>query len=183
VLNKYIFGSAIAAAIIFTGCSSKSPTVDTSAKKTEAPATTSDSSTATTTTATTTTTTTATTAAAPTVDAISEAQSKIQTVLFDLDKFNIRADMQAIVDDNAKVAGGVDAKIKLEGNADERGSDEYNYALGLKRANSVKAAYAAKGVAEARMSTVSFGEGNPVCKESNEECWAKNRRVDTKLEK
>lgn len=173
MLNKYIFGSALAAAIIFTGCSSKSPEVDTSAKKTETPATTSASST----------TAATTTAAAPTVDAISEAQSKIQTVLFDFDKFNIRADMQAIVDGNAKVAGGVDAKIKLEGNADERGTDEYNYALGLKRANSVKAAYAAKGVAEARMSTVSFGEGNPVCKESNEECWQKNRRVDTKLEK
>lgn len=173
MLNKYIFGSALAAAIIFAGCSSKSPEVDTSAKKTEAPATASSASS---------TTTTATTAA-PAVDAIAEAQSKIQTVLFDFDKYNIRPDMQAIVDGNAKVAGGVDAKIKLEGNADERGTDEYNYALGLKRANSVKAAYAAKGVAEARMSTVTFGEGNPVCKESNEECWQKNRRVDTKLEK
>jgi len=172
MLNKYIFGSALAAAIIFAGCSSKSPEVDTSAKKTEAPATTSSASSATT-----------TTAAAPAVDAVAEAQSKIQTVLFDFDKYNIRPDMQAIVDGNAKVAGGVDAKIKLEGNADERGTDEYNYALGLKRANSVKAAYAAKGVADARMSTVTFGEGNPVCKESNEECWQKNRRVDTKFEK
>ncbi len=169
MLNKYILGSALAAAIIFTGCSSKSPEVDTSAKKTEAPAPTTSASSATT--------------AAPAVDAVAEAQSKIQTVLFDFDKFNIRTDMQAIVDGNAKVAGGVDAKMKLEGNADERGTDEYNYALGLKRANSVKAAYAAKGVAEARMSTVTFGEGNPVCKEHNEECWQKNRRVDTKLEK
>ncbi len=174
MLNKYILGSALAATIIFTGCSSKSPEVDTSAKKTEAPAPTTSTSSATTETA---------TVAAPAVDAVAEAQSKIQTVLFDFDKFNIRTDMQAIVDANAKVAGGVDAKIKLEGNADERGTDEYNYALGLKRANSVKAAYASKGIAEARMSTVTFGEGNPVCKEHNEECWQKNRRVDTKLEK
>ena len=117
------------------------------------------------------------------VDPIAEAQSKIQSVLFDFDKFNIRADMVAVTEANAKLVTGVSAKAKLEGNADERGTDEYNYALGLKRANSVKAGYVAKGVAEAGISTVSYGEGNPVCKESTEECWAKNRRVDTKLEK
>jgi peptidoglycan-associated lipoprotein len=166
MLNKYIIGSALAAAIIFSGCSSKSPEVDTTAKKTETAATSTG-------------TTTATTA----VDAIAEAQSKIQTVLFDFDKFNIRADMQPVVEGNAKLSGSVEAKVKLEGNADERGTDEYNYALGLKRANTVKAAYGSKGIAEAKISTVTFGEGNPVCKESTEECWAKNRRVDTKLEK
>jgi len=169
MLNKYIIGSALAAAIVFSGCSSKAPAVDTSAQKTEtaAPAASSSSS----------------TTSAVAVDAIADAQSKIQTVLFDFDKFNIRADMQPIVDGNAKLSGSVDAKVKLEGNADERGTDEYNYALGLKRANTVKASYASKGVAEAKISTVTFGEGNPVCKESTEECWAKNRRVDTKLEK
>jgi len=165
MLNKYIIGSALAAAIIFSGCSSKSPEVDTTAKKTEtaAPAT--------------------STTTAPAADAIAEAQSKIQSVLFDFDKFNIRADMQPVVEGNAKLSGSVEAKVKLEGNADERGTDEYNYALGLKRANTVKAAYGSKGIAEAKISTVTFGEGNPVCKESTEECWAKNRRVDTKLEK
>lgn len=165
MLNKFILGSAVAAAIIFTGCSSKSPEVASSATNAGSAASSASSSTA------------------PAVDAVADAQSKIQTVLFDFDKFNIRADMQPIAEANAKVVGGVSAKVKLEGNADERGTDEYNYALGLKRANSVKAAYAAKGVAEASISTVSFGEGNPVCKESTEECWAKNRRVDTKLEK
>jgi len=167
MLNKYIIGSALAAAIIFSGCSSKTPEVDTTAKKTETAA------------GTTSTTTTAPVA----VDAIAEAQSKIQSVLFDFDKFNIRADMQPVVEGNAKLSGSVEAKVKLEGNADERGTDEYNYALGLKRANTVKAAYSSKGIAEAKISTVTFGEGNPVCKESTEACWAKNRRVDTKLEK
>ncbi len=169
MLNKYILGSALAAAIIFSGCSSKAPAVDTTAQKTETAAPSASSGTS--------------TAPIATVDAVAEAQSKIQTVLFDFDKFNIRADMQPIVEGNAKLSGSVDAKAKLEGNADERGTDEYNYALGLKRANTVKAAYASKGVAEAKMSTVTFGEGNPVCKESSEACWAKNRRVDTKLEK
>jgi hypothetical protein len=77
---------------------------------------------------------------------------------------------------------GADALRDCDGTEFPR-TDEYNYALGLKRANSVKAGYVAKGVAEAGISTVSYGEGNPVCKESTEECWAKNRRVDTKLEK
>jgi peptidoglycan-associated lipoprotein len=170
MLNKYIIGSAMAAALILTGCSSKTPTVDTTAQKTENTNSNSGTSTATT--------------ANTVIDAVADAQAKIQTVLFDFDKFNIRADMQPIVEGNAKLTSALtDAKVKLEGNADERGTDEYNYALGLKRANSVKAVYVAKGVADAKISTVSLGEGNPVCKESTEECWAKNRRVDTKLEK
>ena len=173
MFNKYILGSALVAGIILSGCSSKEPTVDTSAKTTtEAPKAVTEAP-------------KAAEAVAPviSVDPIVEAQSKIQSVLFDFDKFNIRADMVAVTEANAKLVTGVSAKAKLEGNADERGTDEYNYALGLKRANSVKAGYVAKGVAEAGISTVSYGEGNHVCKESTEECWAKNRRVDTKLEK
>lgn len=168
MLNKFVLGSALAAAIIFTGCSSKSPTVDSSSQTGGASASNGAGS---------------GTSTASAVDAVADAQAKIQSVLFDFDKFNIRADMQPIAEANSKTAGAVDAKVKLEGNADERGTDEYNYALGLKRANSVKAAYVAKGIAEAKISTVTLGEGNPVCKESTEECWAKNRRVDTKLEK
>ena len=178
MLNKYILGSALVAGIILSGCSSKEPTVDTSAKTTtEAPKATVEAPKAAE--------QKVAEATAPmvSVDPIAEAQSKIQSVLFDFDKFNIRADMVAVTEANAKLVTGVSAKAKLEGNADERGTDEYNYALGLKRANSVKAGYVAKGVAEAGISTVSYGEGNPVCKESTEECWAKNRRVDTKLEK
>ncbi len=182
MLNKFILGSAVAAAIIFTGCSSKSPEVDTSAQKAVSNAATS--------TAAETGATKTGVAADATADAakmaaekLANAQAQIQSILFDFDKYNIRADMQAVVDANAKVSSELEAKVKLEGNADERGTDEYNYALGLKRANTVKAAYASKGVNEASISTVTFGEGNPVCKESTEECWAKNRRVDTKLEK
>ena len=174
MFNKYILGSALVAGIILSGCSSKEPTVDTSAKTTtEAPKVVEATAPK----------VVEATAPVVTVDPIAEAQSKIQSVLFDFDKFNIRADMVAVTEANAKLVTGVSAKAKLEGNADERGTDEYNYALGLKRANSVKAGYVAKGVAEAGISTVRYGEGNPVCKESTEECWAKNRRVDTKLEK
>ncbi len=177
MLNKFIVGSALAAAIIFTGCSSKSPAVDTSSQKTEPSSSSSSSSTSTAPAV-------VETKNASMVDEFADAQSKIQAVLFDFDKFSIRADMEPIAAANAKLAAPLSsAKVKLEGNADERGTDEYNYALGLKRANTVKATYVSKGVAEAKISTVTFGEGNPVCKESAEECWAKNRRVDTKLEK
>jgi peptidoglycan-associated lipoprotein len=174
--NKFLIGSTVVAVMMFAGCASKEVTTTEAPKVTPAPVvkeavvpTTTDT--------------------APVVaagSALEIAQSKLQTVLFDYDKYNIRPDMQAIVDMNAKVSGGSEiagAKVKLEGNADERGTDEYNYALALKRANAVKAGYEAKGIATANINTVSLGEGNPVCKESNEACWSKNRRVDTKLEK
>ncbi len=112
-----------------------------------------------------------------------EIQSKFQTVYFDFDKFNIRADQQEKVKADAEVAKAAPAelKIKLEGNCDEWGSDEYNFALGLKRAKSVKEALVAEGVDAARISMVSYGESNPVCTEHTKECWAKNRRVDFKV--
>lgn len=69
-------------------------------------------------------------------------------------------------------------KIRLEGNCDEWGSDEYNVALGLKRAKSVKDALIEDGVSESKIITISLGESNPVCQEKNEECWKQNRRVD-----
>jgi peptidoglycan-associated lipoprotein len=172
--NKFLIGSAVVAAMLFAGCASKEVTTAEAPKVVPASTTNGGAS---------------STATAPVVSAASAleiAQGKLQTVLFDFDKYNIRADMQAIVDANAKISSGSEiagAKVKLEGNADERGTDEYNYALALKRANAVKAGYEAKGVAAANINTVSLGEGNPVCKESNEACWSKNRRVDTKLEK
>jgi len=71
--------------------------------------------------------------------------------------------------------------IKVEGNCDEFGSDEYNFALGLKRANAVKAALVNGGVNADTISMTSLGESNPICLEKTQECWAKNRRVDFKL--
>ena len=71
--------------------------------------------------------------------------------------------------------------IILEGNCDEWGSDEYNFALGLKRAEAVKKAIVAEGVDASRVSMVSFGESSPTCTDKTKECWAQNRRVDFKL--
>lgn len=110
-------------------------------------------------------------------------EAKLQTIYFDFDRFNIRTDMQDEVENDVNIAKTTASAfmIKLQGNCDEWGSDEYNFALGLKRASSVKKALVSDGVDEKRITMVSYGESNPVCTEKTKECWAKNRRVDFKL--
>jgi peptidoglycan-associated lipoprotein len=71
--------------------------------------------------------------------------------------------------------------IRVEGHCDERNTLEYNLALGQRRANSVKNYYSALGVKKGAVSTVSYGEERPVCRESYEGCWGRNRRADTAL--
>jgi peptidoglycan-associated lipoprotein len=114
---------------------------------------------------------------------MSGLEAQMQSINFDFDKFNIRPDMEGKIQNNIGIANG-DAKeymIKLEGNCDEWGSDEYNYALGLKRANATKTAMVNDGVDANRITMVSYGESNPVCSDKSRDCWAKNRRLDFKL--
>lgn len=101
------------------------------------------------------------------------------SILFDYDKFDIREDMQESMNKNSGLVKG--HNVKLEGNCDEFGSDEYNFALGLKRATAVKSALVNSGMSPDSITMVSFGESNPVCLEKTQECWSKNRRVDFKL--
>ncbi len=104
------------------------------------------------------------------------------SVYFDFDKFNIRSDMQSAVDkaaEDLRRKGTYD--VVIEGNTDEIGTDEYNYALGTKRAISVRDALVIKGVNRANIRVVSFGESKPVCTEKDQECYQKNRRADIKL--
>ena len=105
-----------------------------------------------------------------------------ESIYFDFDKYGIRSNMQATATNNSKnikeYLNQNDAVIAVEGNCDDRGSDEYNYALGLKRAQSIKSNLVANGVAADKIVTKSFGESNPVCTDKTKACWAKNRRVD-----
>ncbi len=176
----------IAAALVFAGCGAKSDAMDpTAGEKTEQQADTAVPEQGA---------ETATAEEAPVAEegAIAEesvteeaAEAGVEdtAVYFDFDKFNIRDDMASVVED---VAGKLKtahsgATVKLEGNCDEWGTDEYNYALGLKRAKSVKDTLVAHGVSEANLKLISYGESNPTCTEKNEACWSKNRRVEFKI--
>ena len=114
---------------------------------------------------------------------MSDIESTLTTVYFDFDKFNIKPEMKSNISTDAKIVTSSASayNIKLEGNCDEWGSDEYNFALGLKRADSVKKSLTAEGVDASRIVMVSYGESNPACNDKTQECWSKNRRVDFSL--
>ena len=110
----------------------------------------------------------------------------LKSVHFQFDKFNITDNMGVIVKENYKVVSDItnkntNVKIKLEGNCDEWGTDEYNYALGLKRAKTIKDSLVEDGISADKIVLVSFGESNPVCSDKSDKCWKKNRRVDYRL--
>ncbi len=112
---------------------------------------------------------------------ISEARTSapMLPIYFDFDKYNIRKDMKARMQRNAKfLLDHPDVRIQIQGNCDERGTNEYNLALGERRAKSVKAYLVLLGVNADRMETVSFGEERPLDPGHNEKAWAKNRRDD-----
>ncbi|TQR30317.1 peptidoglycan-associated lipoprotein [Campylobacter sp. MIT 99-7217] len=107
----------------------------------------------------------------------------IGKVYFDFDKYDIRSDMQAVVDQGANLLKNQanNAKITVEGNCDEWGTGEYNQALGLRRANSVKRALVTLGINSKNISVKSYGKTNPVCTDRTAECDAKNRRAEIKV--
>jgi len=100
-------------------------------------------------------------------------------IYFDYDKDTVRAEFQAIVQAHAKyLADNRGRKIRLEGHADERGSREYNMALGQRRGDAVRKATNLLGVGNERMESVSFGEDKPRAMGSDEAAWSQNRRVE-----
>jgi peptidoglycan-associated lipoprotein len=116
-----------------------------------------------------------------TSDTTNPSDKGMSIVYFDFDQFNLTAENMEIASSNADALSSNSASIKLEGNCDEWGSDEYNYALGLKRAKAVKNAIISNGIDAARISMVSYGESNPSCSEKSKSCWSQNRRVETKF--
>ena len=100
-------------------------------------------------------------------------------VYFDFDRADIRADSQSVVSAHAAfLAKNANVKVRLEGHADERGSREYNIGLGERRAQAVRRALLLQGVAEAQLSTVSYGEERPAQAGSDEQSYGMNRRVE-----
>jgi peptidoglycan-associated lipoprotein len=101
----------------------------------------------------------------------------VKDIYFDYDKSDVRGDQQAsIQSDVAFFQQHPNITFTIEGHCDERGSTEYNLALGDSRASSVKNALVAAGISADRIKTVSFGKEKPFCTESNEACWQQNRR-------
>jgi peptidoglycan-associated lipoprotein len=178
--RSVILSSVAVAVLLFSGCSTNKPTVDQTAKTITTPALESSSinngnvapsneSN--------------TTNAVVNSTSMADIEKSMTSVYFDFDKYNIREDMKANVTNDSTVAKAAASAygVKLEGNCDEWGSDEYNFALGLKRAQAVKTELVNEGVDAKRISMVSLGKSTPVCTEKTKECWAKNRRVDFKL--
>ena len=154
-MKHLVLTSVAVAALLLSGCSKKNPEVDSNLSDADRLAA-----------------------------LAAQIQSEVGNVYFDFDRFNIRADQQGTINNNAALfnqAGAEALTVKVEGNCDEWGTDEYNYALGLKRAKAVKDALVAQGVNGDRLSVVSYGESNTVCKNGTKECDAQNRRDEFKV--
>lgn len=102
-----------------------------------------------------------------------------RSVYFDFDKYEVRDEFKTMVGDHGKfLVPRKDAKMLIQGNADERGSREYNLALGQRRADAVKKALLLQGVKEEQLESVSLGEEKPKATGHDEAAWAENRRAD-----
>jgi peptidoglycan-associated lipoprotein len=107
------------------------------------------------------------------------AVTGLQPIYFDFDKSFIRDDARSVMKANAEwLKANPKVKVRIEGNCDERGTKEYNQALGQRRAASAKKYFTDLGIASRRISLISYGKEKPICAEHNEECWQKNRRDD-----
>ena len=118
---------------------------------------------------------------APEVDPLNDPKGVLakRSVYFDFDSYVIKAEYQGVIEAHAKYLRDHKArKVSVEGNADERGSREYNVALGQKRAEAVKKALVQAGAAESQLEAVSFGEEKPRATGHDEAAWAENRRGD-----
>ena len=117
-----------------------------------------------------------------TVDSSALFDQNVKTIYFDYDKSEIRPDQQAQLRTNADwLKRNPSVRFVIQGHCDERGSQEYNLALGDHRANAVKEYLVQQGIAENRMSIISYGEERPVCRETTDACMALNRRAEFKL--
>jgi len=105
------------------------------------------------------------------------ANPNLKDINFDFDKYDIRPGDAKILDANASWLKGNSNLVLIEGHCDERGTNEYNLALGERRAKAAMNYLVSQGVQANRITIISYGEERPLCTEHNEACWAKNRRA------
>ncbi len=113
---------------------------------------------------------------------LNEKLARLEDAMFDYDKSTIRADARtALADDVAVIrdilANYPNQKLLIEGHCDERGSEEYNMALGDRRAKASEEFLSSMGIPNVQLTIVSFGKDKPVCTDKSEDCWQKNRRA------
>ena len=102
-----------------------------------------------------------------------------RSIFFDLDSFSVKDEYKSLLEQHGKfLVANPQVKALIQGNADDRGSREYNLALGQKRAEAVKKVLLLNGAKEDQVEAVSLGKEKPRCSEQTEECWAQNRRDD-----
>lgn len=117
-------------------------------------------------------------------EAARRAASGLQRIHFDFDQYLLTDTAKGKLDKNARLLlAAPNVKVQIEGHCDERGSDEYNLALGEKRALATKNYLVSLGVAPSRMTTISYGEELPLDPAHTEEAWAKNRRAEFKTQR
>lgn len=103
--------------------------------------------------------------------------ANLKTIYFDFDKYDIRpGDAKTLDGDAAWLKSNADNLVLIEGHCDERGTNEYNLALGERRAKAAMNYLVAQGVQASRITIISYGKERPTCTEKNEACWSKNRR-------
>jgi peptidoglycan-associated lipoprotein len=113
-----------------------------------------------------------------TMSAEDEFKANVQDVFFDYDTYDIRSDAEPVLSKDATwLAAHPDVKVVIGGYCDERGSNEYNLALGQNRADAAKNALVTAGVPAANIRVISYGKEKPFCSDSTEECWQQNRRA------
>jgi len=113
---------------------------------------------------------------------IQDLLNRIQDAYFDYDKHTLRPDAETALKTDAQTLADIikqypDFKLSVEGHCDERGSDEYNLALGDARAKQAKEYLSTLGLPSNQLATISYGKDKPVCADHDEDCWQKNRRA------
>jgi peptidoglycan-associated lipoprotein len=108
---------------------------------------------------------------------LTENLSQLRPVFFDYDKSDIRSDQMEVLQRDAQILRQISNKVQIQGHCDERGTEEYNLALGDRRARMVREYLTSLGIEGEKLDAISYGESRPFAKEHNEGAWSENRRA------